>query len=356
MKDNQYFQYLLDNYLKNTISEEEKVLFFELLSSGDYDDILSEDIINKLHKDTQMKFEDMSSHEADSIILDILRQNPVENSRSTIPFKKTIYYIASIAALLALIGFAYLFLQKADILNEKETSDLLSTDQYLTFKNDSDSIRHLVLSDNSSITIYPNSSIQYPVSFAQDYRIVRLHGTAFFQISPDKAKPFIVYSGKLKTQVLGTSFLVSTNSKSGFEEVEVKTGKVEVTPYELEEISDKEHVQSVILTPNQRVIYSHENTVLNKTLVSNPQPLVSLENNKEVKHKSSFEYDQVLIPTLLNELELEYGVRIVLDNSDLKNSYFTGSLSDTNLFTKLKIICLATQSSYEVDGTSIIIK
>ena len=53
-----------------------------------------------------------------------------------------------------------------------------------------------------------------------------LAGEAFFEISPDVSKPFIIDAGKANVKVVGTSFNVITKNTESDVEVFVKTGKV----------------------------------------------------------------------------------------------------------------------------------
>ena len=98
------------------------------------------------------------------------------------------------------------------------------------------------LPDGSIITLNKNTTISYPEKFtAGDTREVILKGEAFFQVTPDKAKPFMIHANDVTVRVVGTSF----NVKSSVEKTEivVETGLVEVTKKE----------QKVSIKPEERV-------------------------------------------------------------------------------------------------------
>jgi ferric-dicitrate binding protein FerR (iron transport regulator) len=65
----------------------------------------------------------------------------------------------------------------------------------------------LLLPDSSSVTISPGSSITY--AFTENERNVVLMGNGYFDIKPVANRPFIITTGAVKIQVLGTSFHVS---------------------------------------------------------------------------------------------------------------------------------------------------
>ena len=82
------------------------------------------------------------------------------------------------------------------------------------------------LPDGSKIYLNRNSEFSYRKNFGKHGRNVKLTGEAFFEISPDVSKPFIIDAGKAKVKVVGTSFNVITNNRESAVEVFVKTGKV----------------------------------------------------------------------------------------------------------------------------------
>ncbi|HZK64808.1 MAG TPA: FecR family protein, partial [Puia sp.] len=64
----------------------------------------------------------------------------------------------------------------------------------------------LILADGSRVWLNAASSIRFPTSFSGAERRVEITGEAYFEIAPDKEKPFIVQSGQAEVSVLGTHF------------------------------------------------------------------------------------------------------------------------------------------------------
>lgn len=83
------------------------------------------------------------------------------------------------------------------------------------------------LPDGSVVTLNKHSSVAYQKDFtASDKREISLNGEAFFQVKPDRSKPFTIHVNEVTVTVLGTSFNVkSTKQKT---EVVVETGLVQV--------------------------------------------------------------------------------------------------------------------------------
>ena len=82
------------------------------------------------------------------------------------------------------------------------------------------------LPDGSDVTLNRHSSISYPRRFSSAERTVSLEGEGFFEVTPNKSKPFVIHSGQADVTVVGTSFNVK--STEGRTEVIVETGRVRV--------------------------------------------------------------------------------------------------------------------------------
>ncbi len=96
------------------------------------------------------------------------------------------------------------------------------------------------LPDGSVITLNKLSSLTYPNRFDGNTRTVQLNGEAFFNVTPNKDKPFIVDVNGVIIRVVGTSFNVK--STAGKTEVIVETGRVEVSKQQF----------TVMLTPHEK--------------------------------------------------------------------------------------------------------
>ncbi len=95
-----------------------------------------------------------------------------------------------------------------------------------------------LLPDGSEVTLNKASNISYQPYWWKFNREISFEGEAFFQVK--KGKTFAVKSNKGTTEVLGTSFNISTKNNSY--QVFCKTGKVKV--------ADNKSNKAVILTPN----------------------------------------------------------------------------------------------------------
>ena len=86
--------------------------------------------------------------------------------------------------------------------------------------------QEVALPDGSIVTLNKHSTLSYSESFGVADRSLSLSGEAFFDVTKDKEKPFIISTQKAQVQVLGTSFNVRAYEESELSEVVVTTGVV----------------------------------------------------------------------------------------------------------------------------------
>lgn len=67
----------------------------------------------------------------------------------------------------------------------------------------------LVLSDGTRVWLNAASSIRFPAVFDGNDRRVEITGEGYFEVAPDKQRPFYVSAGSVSVQVLGTHFNIN---------------------------------------------------------------------------------------------------------------------------------------------------
>ena len=114
------------------------------------------------------------------------------------------------------MGAGFLYLKKFESLFSEKGSYCLGADQRDVA---------VTLRDGSKVWLNRNSKLIYKYSLGGETRNVKLIGEAFFDITPDPSRPFIIDAGKANVKVVGTSFNVITSNKDNEVEVFVKNGK-----------------------------------------------------------------------------------------------------------------------------------
>ncbi len=92
-------------------------------------------------------------------------------------------------------------------------------------------LTEITLPDGSTVKVNANSRIEYPEHFVGNIRKIKLSGEAFFDVTRDTLRPFIIETVHASVEVLGTSFNVTAYPLAGMVEVNVTTGRVKLTQY-----------------------------------------------------------------------------------------------------------------------------
>lgn len=358
MQNQERFKYLLDLYVSGSLSAGEHDEFLDLVNTHDYDGLLGQHILRDLEAGEHKNSADLPPHIAQEIIRNIYQAE--KNTNQILPPRRTISigrrWMAAASIILLLVTASLFFL-----LNNREDKDSFASfipRNTLVHSNPGSMPKTVALEDGSIVTLQPGSSLHYPKAFASDKREVYLEGEAFFEVAKNPRQPFLVYYNDIVTKVLGTSFTINTNSKTGNIEVAVSTGKVQV--YENEHLSkDKNTGIAVIVAPNQKAIYKKRNRLFETTLVDKPQAIATGDDGDHdpaSRPAYSFIFEQEKLLNVFRQIEKSYGIEIVAENAAINDCVFTGDVSTNDLYTKLKIICLTVNASYEINGTRILIK
>ena len=360
MKDQNRFQFLLESYFSEKLSIEEYDELFDKIASGEYDQFIKDQIGNEFNTLDLSEEAGLPPHIAQEIIRNIkISDKNTAEILPSVPIHKNrwLRWVAAASVVLVLTTGYFLYNKINDSLLVSNFPGTIPKEQMLK-KVSTDKTMDVVLADGSKVELQPNSTIYYSKEFAAKKREVILEGEAFFKVTKDPSKPFLVYYHHIVTKVLGTSFNIRTLDKTGNLEVAVKTGKVQV--FENEKFVHVGKIaKAVIITPNQKVIYNTANENFEKTIVENPAPIALVETTEEkngTSKKGNFVYNRYKLMDIFKEMSVQYGIEIIPENENFNNCLFTGDLNSQDLITKLKIICLTVNANYETIGTQIIIK
>lgn len=107
-----------------------------------------------------------------------------------------------------------------------------------------------VLPDGTKVWLNSSSYLKYPSLFSGHTREVTLDGEAYFEVTPNAEKPFIVHSGNTSVKVLGTEFNMDAYSSNGFIATTLVNGSIEFTYQNENNISN-----SLLIEPDEQAYY-----------------------------------------------------------------------------------------------------
>ena len=161
-------------------------------------------------------------------------------------------------------------------------------------------ISKVELPDGSQVWLNSGSEIKYNNQFAAANRELELKGEAYIHAAKNPEIPMVVKSGEINVKVLGTRFNVSAYPKSGFVDVVLEEGSVELFSPESEDFQLR-------LTPGERAQYDRQER---KLAVSN----VNISKFTAWKEGMMNIYDQSLAE-VTQRLETRYNQEFVVDKS-----------------------------------------
>ena len=276
---------------------------------------------------------------------------PRAKSIRWIPFVKT---AASVLLVVALGWGAYLHYDRKSPV-PAETSSLaaaVADPRLITIQNTGSLLRHVHLSDGSSVILQPGSRIRFPEIFPAGKREVHLSGEAFFEVVKNKKAPFYVLANETITKVVGTSFRIKAKPGVPLLEVNVKSGTVVVFKDKMKagyDVSAYPGDRVTVLNKNENAVFELSGAELL------PQPELHNMPARLSIEKLGFVYESTPLADVFAELEAAYGVTINYNSEQLAGCSLTAELSDEPLFTKIKWIAAILESEYTITDNEIII-
>ncbi|HEX8021980.1 FecR domain-containing protein [Mucilaginibacter sp.] len=192
------------------------------------------------------------------------------------------------------------------------------------------------LPDGSVVTLNSHSTLIYPEKFTGKIRPVTMLGEAFFKVTPDKTKPFIIKVNGVTVRVVGTSFNVkSRNDKT---QVIVETGIVNVS----------EKTKNVNLNPGEKVLVTKKDGLLAK------ESIKGRLYNYYATHE--LVCDETPLHELVSSLNEVYGAHIVIGNNGIANLPITTVFKDQSLDQVLLVISETFKIKVERGRKGIVLK
>ena len=269
---------------------------------------------------------------------------PVEKQQT----KTTMWYRAAAAILITVVAGLVGYLYSARTASGIEF--ILPDSQISKVTNDTALPTLHMLSDGTVITLQPNGTVEFPNEFPSDKREIVLTGEAFFDVTKDSSRPFIINTGDVTVKVLGTSFNVRAYEGAKEISVAVKTGKVSVyTKADGVDAKKSAVKEEIILTPNQEVVYNTVDEHFSRKIVDDPQIIL------EKPTLFAMEYEATPVARIFQVMEENYGIDIVYDEHVLSACSITTSMSEEGLFERIEILCQAIGAKYEIIDGKIVV-
>ena len=214
---------------------------------------------------------------------------------SLVKIRRTVYYASQIAAVIA-IAFIFHTVKESNVYSATTHTVLTSTHK-----------SEVTLPDGTIVWLNNNTKLIYPEAFSSTERSVYLEGEAYFKVTKNKARPFVVKSQGQEIKVLGTSFNVRNRPNEDLAETTLISGAVSLC-------FNNDSVP-VRLNPNEQITYSKSNQSIRKDTV------VAHEYIAWATEKMTFDNDR--FTDVISYLEDKYQLQIICPEEIADTLYLT---------------------------------
>ncbi|MDD3319843.1 MAG: FecR family protein [Paludibacter sp.] len=297
------FEDLMIDYLSGNISESNQQYLSDLIKSNDNLKVRFNEML-KLRAISFVPVIEAEKQANYKKILEQINDTPTINiSRTWMSgFKK----IAAIITLIISVSVASFYIYK-DL-----TSPADNTFCYQTFSPVGSQTK-IILPDGTVVWLNSGSSLKYNRSFGKENREVALSGEGYFEVSKDKKKQFIVHTGMLDVNDIGTVFNVKAYKDEKEIIVNLIEGAVNIS------LPDTKKSVPLLMKPNEK-------SVFNK-LTKRIELFETDASRSALWTTGRLCFVDATIEQISKDLERKYNVKIKIANEKIKKELFSGSLN-----------------------------
>ena len=265
----------------------------------------------------------------------------------TLPVMLRVAGIAASVALLIGLSLPYLFTGHTDVLS--------GTPQIISLYVPGGVYSKTILPDSTVVWLNATSSIHYPNYFSGDTRTIELMGEAFFDVARDESKPFIIQSGNIRVNVLGTSFNFKHYKGDTHAVLAVETGTVTLSTGASKATNLK---AGQYATVNSRTLQTEVFDAIPTVSVKKEEPSATAPPRMVEKEAQNNQFsvwrNYVLVfrdepfNNILNELARRYNVEFEVRDKEIMDYVYTATFNDLSLEDILKLLKISAPIDYTI--------
>lgn len=195
---------------------------------------------------------------------------------------------------------------------------------------------NVTLSDGTKVQLNGDSKIILPNAFEADKREITLKGEAFFDVTHNPDRPFIIHAGEALVRVVGTKLDVRSYPEDDGVRVVVKKGRVELK-------SRKDFVKdTAVLTAGEMgKLFWKDNQIKEKT-VDDLDVFISWT-------KGYLKFKDTPMEEVARQLERKYDIQVEFSDPALKKMRLTAELKSRIIQHNMGVIATSLDMGYKID-------
>ena len=234
--------------------------------------------------------------------------NPAENAKSKSVFMNRRIWM-NVLKVAAIILFTWTFTSLYYHFSQKEAEIYAMQSIYVP----AGQRINITLPDGTNVWLNARTRLDYPAVFGKDLRQVQLDGEAYFDVSKDKNRPFVVETDKCNIEVLGTEFNVDAYPDMDDFSVSLLEGSVKLLT--------KNDTDTLLLKPSYKAFIGRDGRF----------------QTEEIDDYNALRWKEGLIcfksasfQSIMKSLEKYFGVSIVVSNEQALKSNYSGKFRQTD--------------------------
>ncbi len=213
---------------------------------------------------------------------------------------------------------------------------------YNTFSTPVGGSYAIVLSDGTKVWLNALSSLRFPTRFTGEHRTVQLMGEAYFEVSSQSGKRFMVETKEgVTVEVLGTHFNITNYPDENEMVTTLLEGKVQ--------LRQDDRSKAFVMEPGDAVLYNRERKEMEKTGSVDVDAAVAWKND-------IFLFNNDNLTDIMRRLERWYNVKVEYRSQANINSHFTGGIRrKENISKVLEMLEMTGGARFEVRDDKVIV-
>jgi ferric-dicitrate binding protein FerR (iron transport regulator) len=311
---------ILKRYLEGNGSDEDRSIVKQWFANNDLE--------HELYENSLLFWEDIplqrnSKGYNGSYILDMIHHKiKIEEAIFLTKIKPGIRFIDYLTRIAAILFIPLLL---ASLLFYFQNNSLRNVISYSEIYSPVGTRTTFYLPDGTTGLLNGGSSLKFPTQFSGKTREVKLTGEAYFRVTPNHEKPFIVSTGKINVKVFGTSFNVMAYADEQLTEVTLESGQIELFK------KTNNSIKSIgVLKPNESCIYNSQSDSSKILSVATTDKLSWIDG------KLTFKYEP--FEEVVRKINRWYNVNIMIKDEVLDSYIYYGTFEDETLEEVLRLL------------------
>lgn len=317
---------LEDKYITNSLTQDELMILRAKVNLTDDQDMGLE--MRKQWEDNSFESNIVTDHLAHQIEENVRRKIHPLTPRKTITWGRVAQIAAAVVIPMLVITSIYFY-----------RSSMVLESQDLVVLTGIGERANIVLPDGTQVAINSESKLSYsPHSYNKKSRAVKLEGEAYFEVTKDPDKQFIITTNDIQVTVLGTTFNLLSRNETPTVELNLLTGLV---------------LFHAIEAGTERELKSSQRAVLDKA--TGEITVTDITESHIAKWKiGELYFNNATLSHVIETIEKNYGLVIKIENaSTFAEDLFSGTIPASNLLEALRIIEEAYHFKSEIAGKTI---